>query len=373
MRLDRSGFLALALVLPIAGCDLADITGVDPDAPSGLTYQLLPSGDPNVPLGVILSWDAPRSGRAATYDVYGHAYSQGGWELRATTTSASFHDVYPEYQYYVVAKDADGNSMGETPTITIDLNSQLPAPTGLSSISLNGAIQLGWSSNALDANRTIFDHYRVYSAAFDNTRGACSAWNLEGSTVSDAFLVANLPNGVTRCYAVSAVSHDGHESSWSGAVQDTPRYDAHNVLVYSHDVRPDSSGFAFYDESSRQYGLVTAATHTGIDFTVERHGDGTLWLSPASPSVSMATYGTSPTPDLTSIDKAPASRLSNVTIEAVPGYGYVFGTRKSDGVHYGAVRVAYVAQDYIVFDWSYQSAVGNVELTRVPVGTPISR
>lgn len=365
MRLSRTTVLTLAFVAPLAGCDLTAINGIDPDAPSGLTYQLLPSGDPNLPLGVILSWNAPTSGQAVTFDVYGHAYSQGGWELRATTTSTSFHDVYPEYQYYVVANDADGNALGQTPTITVDLHSQLPAPVGLASISLNGAIQLGWSSNALDANRNLFDHYRVYSASFDDVHSTCTTWNLEGSTVSDEFLVANLPNGVTRCYAVSAVSHDGHESSWSGAIQDTPRYDAHNVLLYSHDVRPDSGGFAFFDEASRQYGVVGAASRTGIDFTVERHADGTLWLNPATTSVTMATYGTVRTADLTSIDKAPVSQLSNVTIEAVPGYGYVFGTRKSDGMHYGAVRIAYVAQDYIVFDWSYQSAVGNVELSRV--------
>src|SRR5690349_18137922 len=163
MRLDRSTLLVLAMVAPLAACDLTDITGVDPDTPSGLTYQLLPSGDPNVPLGVILSWAAPRSGLAATYDIYSRAY-QGNWELRATTTSTSFHDVYPEYQYYVVANDVDGNQLGQTPTITIDLQSQLPAPTGLHSISLNGAIQLDWSSNAVDANPSLFDHYRVYSA-----------------------------------------------------------------------------------------------------------------------------------------------------------------------------------------------------------------
>jgi hypothetical protein len=363
MRFHRSTILAFALIAPLAACDLADITGIDPDAPTGLTYQLLPSGDPNVPLGVILSWGAPRNGLAVTYDVYGRSL-QGDWQLRATTTSTSFHDVFPEYQYYVVANDENGNALGQTPSITVDLHSELPAPTGLTSISLNGAIQLNWSSNALDANPNLFDHYRVYSAAFDNSRSTCSAWNLEGSTVSDAFLVANLPNGVTRCYAVSAVSHDGHESVWSTTIQDTPRYDAHNVLVYARDTRPDSGGFAFYDESSRQYGLVASATRPGIDFTVERHADGTLWLDPASTNVTMAIYGSSPTADLTSIDKAQLSQLASVTIEAVPGYGYVFGTRKSDGIHYGAVRVAFVAQDYIVFDWSYQSAVGNIELSR---------
>lgn len=365
MRLDRSTLLALALVAPLAACDLAAITGVDPDAPRGLTYQLLPSGDPNVPLGVILSWQAPASGRAATFDVYGQASAGSAWQLRATTTSPSFHDVFLEYQYYVLANDADGNAMGQTPPITIDLHSQLPAPAGLGSISLNGAVQLNWSSNALQANPNLFDHYRVYSASYDAVRSTCSAWSLEGSTVSDAFLVANLANGVTRCYAVSAVSRDGHESNWSSAIQDTPRYDAHNVLVYSHDIRPDSAGFAFYDESTHLYGAVELATRTGIDFTIERHADGTLWFDPASTNVTIATYGSAPTPDLTSIDKAPVSQLSNVTIEAVPGYGYVFGTRKSDGMHYGAVRVAFVAQDYVVFDWSYQSAVGNIELTRV--------
>jgi len=372
MRLDRSTLLALALVAPLAACDLTAISGIDSDAPSNLTYELIPSGDPSVPLGVILSWEAPSSGRAATYDVYSRS-SNGGWGLRATTTSPSYHDVWPDAQYYVAAVDAEGNTLGQTPYITIDLRSQLPAPAGLRSISLNGAIQLAWSSNAVDANRNAFDHYRVYSGAFDNVRGTCGSWSLEGSTVSDAFLVANLTNGVTRCFAVSAVSHDGHESDWSGAVQDTPRYDARNVLVYSHDVRADSSGFVFFDESSHQYGAVVASNRTGIDFTVERHSDGTLWFSPVGSNVSMATYGTSQIPDLTSIDQAQVSQLANVTIEAVPGYGYVFGTRKSDGVHYGALRVAYVARDYVVFDWSYQSAVGNIELTRAPVEGVSSR
>ena len=64
--------------------------------------------------------------------------------------------------------------------------------------------------------------------------------------------------------------------------------------------------------------------------------------------------------------RAAPSKLGGVTIEAVPGYGYVFSAKKSDGVHYGALRVAYVAQSYVVFDWSYQSAMGNIELSRVP-------
>ncbi|HKW11080.1 MAG TPA: hypothetical protein VJO33_11930 [Gemmatimonadaceae bacterium] len=367
MRCARSLTFAVALLVPLASCDLADITGADPNAPTNLSYQLIPSGDPNAPLGIILSWGVPSSGRAVAFDVYGRMSNSDAWGLRATTSSPSFHELVAELQYYVVANDDQGNELGETPAITVNLQSELPAPSGLHSFSLNSAIQLAWSRNAVDANPGAFSYYRVYSGSFDAAHSTCSTWSLEGSTVSDAFLVASLSNGVTRCYTVSAVSRDGHESNWSSALHDTPRYDARNVLVYSHDARTDSSGFFFYDESAHRYGEIAAATQSGVDFTIERHSDGTLWFKPARADVLMATYGTAGIPDLTSIDQAPASALASVTIEAVPGYGYVFSTRKSDGVHYGAVRVDFVAQNYVVFDWSYQSAAGNVELSRVPV------
>jgi hypothetical protein len=367
MRLTRLLLLSLSFTLPLAACEISNVTDIDPDAPSNLTYELIPSGDPNAPLGILLSWEPPISGRAVTFDVFGRSTAQGGWDRRATTTSPSFHDSgTPQLQYYVLARDGQGNDLGETDVVTVDQRNRLPAPAGLTSISLNRAIQLTWSSNAVDANRDVFDYYRVYSADYDGARSSCGQWSLEGSTVSDAFLATNLANGVSRCFAVSAVSRDGHESSWSGVRQDTPRFDARNVLVYARDIRADSAGFFFYDETSRQYGLVTSAARAALDFTLERHADGTLWFNPARSDVLMATYGTSAIPDLTSIDRAPQTGFASVTIEAVPGYGYVFRTKKADGTHYGALRVAYVAQNYVVFDWSYQSSAANPELSRIP-------
>src|SRR5438046_7299619 len=109
MQLHRSLPLIFALLVPLAACDLTDATGVDPNAPSNLSYQLIPSGDPNAPLGIILSWQPPMSGRAVAYDVYGRASTGSDWNLRATTTSPSFHDVFPELQYYVVANDEQGD------------------------------------------------------------------------------------------------------------------------------------------------------------------------------------------------------------------------------------------------------------------------
>lgn len=366
MKLIRL-LLVVAALGSIAACDNITDPVTDPDAPANLTYELIPSGDPVAPLGVLLTWDVPRSGRANAFNVYGRA-NGGDWQLRATTTSPTFHDAgIPETQYYVMTRDVNGNEIARSNTLTIDLQARLPAPQGLASISLNGAVQLKWNGNAVSASPSTFDHYRLYSTSYDGTRGVCTAaWVLEGSTVSDGFLAGNLTNGLTRCFAVSAITHDGHESIWSDAHIDTPRYDARNTIVFARSVRPDSAGFLFLDETSRKIGSVAAASRTDIDFTIEKHGDGSLWFTPGRPGVSMTLYAGAPVTDLTSIDRAPPNGFAATAVAAQPGYAYVFRLEKADGVHFAAVRVAYIATDYVVFDWSYQSAVGNPELNRVP-------
>jgi len=365
MRLSR---LVLAVLVPIAACDELTNPLSDPDTPTNLTYQLVPSGVPGAPAGVLLSWDVPRSGRAASFNVYSRPATANAWNLRATTTSPTFHDAgTPDAQYYVATRDADDNEIGRSAIVTIDLQSRLPAPQGLASISLNAAIQLAWSSNAVDAAHGTFDHYRIYSTDYDGTRAVCAAnWVVEGTTVSDAFLAGNLVNGVSRCFAVSAVTRDGHESDWSASRLDTPRFDARNAFVYATAVRPDSSGFLFFDDASRRLGVVAASARTDLDLTLERHSDGSLWFAPARAGVTMMLYSSKPVADLTSIDRAPATGFSNVTTEALAGFAYVFRVQKVDGVHFAAIRVAFVTKDYVVFDWAYQSAPGNAELSRTP-------
>src|SRR5262245_55222016 len=184
MKLSR--LLLAAVLLPLAACE--DLTGVpsDPDAPTNITYQLIPSGNPDSPLGILLSWEVSRSGRANSFNIYSSNSSSGQWDLRATTTPMSFHDIgIPQRYYYIATRDLDGQEIARSQTLTIDLvTTRLPAPQGLTSVSLNGAIQLAWSSNAVDASHGTFDHYIVYSTAYDATRSVCtSAWAIEGSTV----------------------------------------------------------------------------------------------------------------------------------------------------------------------------------------------
>jgi hypothetical protein len=80
----------------------------------------------------------------------------------------------------------------------------------------------------------------------------------------------------------------------------------------------------------------------------------------------MMLYSTAPVTDLTSIERVPSTGFGSVNIEAKPGYMYLFRVTKADGVHYGAVRVAYLGADHVVFDWAYQSDAGNFDLTRIP-------
>ena len=365
MKLSR---LLLAALIPIAACDELTSPNADPDAPANVTYQLIPSGDPSAPAGVLLSWDVPASGRANSFNVYGRSSASGQWFLRATTTSPTFHDVgTPSSQYYVSTRDANGNEIAQSAVITIDLSLRLPAPTGLSSTSLNAAVHLRWNSNAVEASHGTFDYYRVYSSSYDANRSVCNSdWSVEGTTVSDGFLSGNMANGVSRCFAVSAISRDGHESKWSDMRVDTPRFDARNAFVYATSVKKDSAAFSFFDDATKKFGLVGSSTRTDLDFTVERHSDGSLWFAPARAGVTMMLYSNTPVVELTSIDRAPQSGFSAVTIEALPGFAYIFRVVKADGVHFAAIRVAFETSDYIVFDWAYQPASGNAELSRSP-------
>src|SRR4051812_31615155 len=105
---------ALLLLVAIAACDANGTEPIDPDAPTNLSFRLEPSGDPNVPLGILLSWDPPTNGLAVSFDIFGRSPSTG-WIRRATTTSNTFHDAgIPQQEYYVVALDERGVETGRT-------------------------------------------------------------------------------------------------------------------------------------------------------------------------------------------------------------------------------------------------------------------
>jgi hypothetical protein len=244
---------------------------------------------------------------------------------------------------------------------------QLETPEGLVSTSLNTAIQLSWDDNARVDAPDDFEHYNIYSTSYDLDNGTCddAGWALEGTSVSEDFVVSGLTNGVSLCFALTAVNTSGRESNVSASRYDTPRYDARNVIISTTQGQLSQSGFRFEFPSSSQLGQVVSGDRTDIDFRVVRHNDNSIWLETVRDGTTVVLYSEDPVDDLTSIDVAPLDGYVSGSIEAVPGYAYVFETNLSDGLHYGAVRITHTGADYVILDWSYQTDYGNPELRRV--------
>ena len=246
----------------------------------------------------------------------------------------------------------------------------LETPTNLVSTSLNTAIQLSWDPNARINDPSSFEHYAIYSTSYNLDTGNCDRahWGLEGTSVSEDFVVSGLSNGVSLCFAVTAVNRSGTESAVTPSRPDTPRYDSRNVLIDASQSHLSSSGFRFDFGGSSQLGQVVSGDRNDIDFVVDHHTDGSIWLTTVRNGTSVVLYSQDPVTDLTSIDVAPVSGYFTGSIQAVTGYAYVFETQLSDGLHYGAVRVTHVGADYIIMDWAYQTDFGNPELRRVVAG-----
>jgi hypothetical protein len=378
-------FLPAGLVVFALACQETNNGGGEPSAPTNLTYRLEPSGDPESPSGIVLAWDDVPDGDLESYQVYSRGSTGSSFGLRAATTSNTFHDNgVPHLEYFVTALDTEGNESASSNVVRIDEYLDLEAPDAIASISLNRAVHLAWTDNAFLADPADFEWYRVYSAGYDLVDQLCDGnWVVEGTTIAPEFLVGAMPNGVPRCFGVSAISRRGYESLWSPLWQDTPRPDARNVLVFAYQEAPLASGFRFWDDANgdsqgqdAELGLVLDGNRLDIDFWIDRDPvEETLWIVPEFEGTRVLLWDDEPIADLTSIDVAPASGYSDADIQAVAGFGYVFEIDDGGTIRYGALRVTHVSPDYAIFDWSYQTGLNNPELVRNGVtrsGTGVS-
>ncbi len=363
-------FLLGAVLLGAIACE--DSTG--PIArPENLGYQLEPSGDPLFPQGVLLFWDPVTDSELSLYNVYGRQDGSNQFDLRGTTTSPTFHDDgQPDLEYRVSAVNTDGEESDFSEAVLIDERLRLEAPASIASVSLDGALLVTWADNAFLNQPDGFKNYRVYatSADIDQDPIACGAeWTLEGTTIAPEFIASALTNGVPICLAVSAESVEGWESLWSAAAADTPRPEARNVLMTPFEVDPAFSGFRFFENfnsdafvDDNELGIVRGA-QAGNDFSISLTGS-TVFIDPVRSATEIALYSAQPIDDLTSIDVAPVGGYSIVGLSAEPGFGYVFQIDEGDGLlRYGALRVTHVGQQFIIFDWSYQTDAGNPQLS----------
>jgi hypothetical protein len=368
--MKRYGILLLGLGAAAACKDTNGVGLIA--APQNLTYMVEASGDPNAPSGILLSWDAVAASDLAVYRVYSRPGTSGNYDLRGETTSTTFHDSgIPDLDYAVAAVSTNGDESALA-EVRVDERLRLQAPNALTSTSLNGAIALAWSDNPFLSEPAGFKLYRVYSASYSLDQNLCDAtWSLEGTTVAPEFIAGALANGMPRCFGVSAESVEGWESLWSPIRADTPRPDARNIVLYADDVDQSQAGFRFFQDLNgngqvdpAELGIVRSSTSAQNDFWIYRDpGTQELFFVPERTGTAVALYGSAPVADLTSIDIAPLTGYSATSIQAVPGYGYVFEMDGGDGfARYGAIRPTHVGQTYLILDWSYQTDPGNPEL-----------
>lgn len=362
-----------------AGCYDDLVSVYVPPAPTGLSYQLEPSGDPLRPRGIVLRWTPVDDNSIESYNIYSRASQSGSYGLRGSTSSPSFHDDgQPHLEYYVTAVSTDGGESDPSSAVLVDERLRLPAPATLTSISLSDAIHLQWSDNPFATDPQGFSHYRVYSTSYDVTANLCGAsWSLEGTTVAATFLAANLTNGRPQCFGVSAATVEGFESLWSPLRYDTPRPDGRNVILFAPGGNLAADAFRFFldvngngSAEPGELGRSGSRTDLNNDFYVARDTSGAIFIVPQRLGTTMQLYGNAPVADLTSVDIAPGSGYSRDAFEAVPLWAYVFQMVEGSGLtRYGAIRVTAVGTDYVIFDWSHQTDPGNPELVRFAGGS----
>lgn len=371
---------ALWVLLLAAGCSSDDGYGPPPGGlapPTGLSYTVTSGGPDFGPSATLLEWDVPDDPAVNAWNVYSRTGTSGSFGLRATTTSNTFHDRgVPEAQYFVTAVDVNGFESAASATVTIDERLTLDPPAALATTSLDGAIALFWDDNAFEQDPEGFQSYRVYSAPYDLDQDQCGAWALEGTTVAPEFVAGALPNGLPRCFGVTAVTIEGFESLWSPIRDDTPRPEARNVVVFTAEADPTKAGFRFWRDGNgnglverAELGAVQGSAVTDVDFVVERGAGETVTLRPVRTGTTARTYVDGPIGDLTSIDIAPLGGYGTGTLTLNPGWGYVFemsGLAADGFPRYGAVRATHVGTNFVILDWSFQTDRGNPQLIRAP-------
>jgi len=222
-------------------------------------------------------------------------------------------------------------------------------PSGIYTISLDNAVQLDW----IDNGDSDLAGYHVWVSNHYDGR-----YTRIGTTKLPQFLDYGARNGVTYYYGVTAYDYEGNESEMSrDVVYDTPRPEGYNVELYDYVWFPDISGYDFSTYSLGEY------NDDYSDIFFENAG-GIFYLNVWS-DTDIQDMGFTETLD--DISVAPSNGWSpSGSVEAIEGHTYIVWTWDD---HYAKVRVKDVTASHVVFDWAYQTAPANPELTRAkPAG-----
>jgi hypothetical protein len=215
-------------------------------------------------------------------------------------------------------------------------------PSGIVVFNGDSRVDLSWNENY---ERDVAGYNVYYSYDYHGK------YTLIGSTESNYFIDNDASNGETYYYAVTAYDYNGNESDLSyDVVYSTPRPEGFNQSVSDYLRFPGNGGYSFRDYSVVPY------DDEYSDFFFENY-EGTFYLD-VWDDTDIQDMG--PTNDIYDIDYAPLDGWSETKDAiAVPGHTYVIWTWDN---HFAKIRVSYITNERIVFDWAYQLVEGNPQL-----------
>jgi hypothetical protein len=381
MKWRRAACLILAL--PLAGCDLDELT-TDPDGRGfidtpDVRYAWVEDGwEAAQPLGhpsVEISWVLPPQWDGEVFRVYSRESGGGSYLLAATVTSCSgsvcsYTDANVEsgrsYDYYIASLDEQsGRELDASEAVGVDLpDYDTPETPEIERVvGLDGSVWLRWASTGAE-------RYRVFLEGIDDD----SVFFEIGASDGTGYLDTRAENGTTYGYRVAAVDTLGHASARSALVTGVPRPDYHADLLYPLSQSADSSGFHFVSSENDSPTVPGSATNANWRIEVV---NGVMSIVPlngvtvtAGSLTTALTCGPGSEADCVSIDQVTSAlSFGSAAVSLRGAHTYVFRIGSGSSLHYGKVRVDGTYTDTagkmaVIFDWAYQLVPGEVRLDR---------
>jgi len=245
----------------------------------------------------------------------------------------------------VLGAGCDLDMDDDDPVIVIVDETAPMAPTGLTSVTGDGQVQLVWNASY----EPDVAGYRIYWSP-----APAGPYTYMATTYVPRYNDRDVENGVTYFYAVTVFDDTGNESELSPEiVHDTPRPQGENLVLYSASGASwELSGYDFDHYVRRPWSSV----ESDIYFTIT---SGRASMVASDPDTDLQDAGFH---ELADLDWAPPGGWTGEDrVTLIIGHSYYVWTRDD---HYAKFRVTALdlALGRVVVDWAYQIDPSNPEL-----------
>lgn len=248
----------------------------------------------------------------------------------------------------------------KTTTRYIYIDEYPPPPSGIGSITRDGAVYIFWHRVEVDD----IDGYRVW---YNTDSVGIFDLIADVSHPDTDWLDTDVVNGYRYYYRVSAYDESGNESILSIAYAvDTPRPEGFNEVIYDYYDEPNYSGFDLFLGEVVRWDSDDCDIYLDYDILLDA-----FFINVKFDDYYIQDFGYAE--DFDDVGYAPPDGWSGFnSVEAIEGHMYVLKLRHFNRWHYARVWItdlfftAYYDVPAMEFSWAYQIDPGNRELKIVP-------